>query len=182
MRKIIVIILLVCMVIFALGCWCFGLYETLYVGVIIYIVMTFFLMVVLALSFFRKRRENDELKQLFLFIISSSFLAVSAGREWRDFLYHSLDICDYKSILFSCHKQIYHQYYFNFMKKVSLFIASVLLVIVGVSCALWGLRSLLLLMGGAIILGFFSVIVLGMAIVINIFVENGKEEDDSKIR
>ena len=68
------------------------------------------------------------------------------------------------------------------MKKVSLFIASVLLVIVGVSCALWGLRSLLLLMGGAIILGFFSVIVLGMAIVINIFVENGKEEDDSKIR
>ena len=68
------------------------------------------------------------------------------------------------------------------MKKVSLFIASVLLVIVGVSYALWGLRSLLLLMGGAIILGFFSVIVLGIAIVINIFVENGKEEDDSKIR
>ena len=68
------------------------------------------------------------------------------------------------------------------MKKVSLFIASVLLVIVGVSYVLWGLRSLLLLMGGAIILGFFSVIVLGIAIVINIFVENGKEEDDSKIR
>ena len=68
------------------------------------------------------------------------------------------------------------------MKKVSLFIASVLLVIVGVSCALLGLRSLLLLMGGAIILGFFSVIVLGMAIVINIFVENSKEEDDSKTR
>lgn len=100
MRKIMVIILLVCMVIFALGCWCFGLYETLYVGVIIYIVMTFFLMVVLALSFFRRRRENDELKQLFLFIISSSFLAVSAGRGWRDFLYHSLDICNYKCILF----------------------------------------------------------------------------------
>lgn len=61
MRKRIAIILLACLMIFALGCMCFGVYEMLYVGVTIYIVLTFFLMVVLALSSFRRWRKNDEL-------------------------------------------------------------------------------------------------------------------------
>lgn len=62
MGKVLLIVMIGILAIFALGCMCFGAYETLYVFVKFYIGGAFLLMFVLGLSSFRRWSKNEELK------------------------------------------------------------------------------------------------------------------------